>query len=176
MVCFSQRSDDAFLTGAFGQLWIAVCCVLLGHLYQGAVEAPQGALVREGYSRASSNSRSLTIVNNQGQLWLAASRGAQQPQRIELSDPPAQPHGIDRLLFAGSRLAGFSSSPPRTTTISSSLGIFAMSCTHLLNHTSRVDASVGTESARRVVFARVRLQAPQCKLGSVRAEGAHVVC
>ena len=28
MVCFSRRSDDAFSIGAFGQLWIAVCCVL----------------------------------------------------------------------------------------------------------------------------------------------------
>ena len=32
MVCFSWRSDDVCSTGAFGQLWIAVCCVLRSRL------------------------------------------------------------------------------------------------------------------------------------------------
>jgi hypothetical protein len=54
-----------------------------------------------------------------------------------------------------SRLAGCSSSPPRTTTILGSLGISGASCTHLPAHIWRADASVRTESARRVDFARV---------------------
>ena len=54
-----------------------------------------------------------------------------------------------------SRLAGCSSSPPRTTTILGSLGISGASCTRLPVHIWRADASVGTESARRVDFARV---------------------
>ena len=54
-----------------------------------------------------------------------------------------------------SRLAGCSSSPPRTTTILGSLGISGAACTTLPVHIWRADASVGTESARRVDFARV---------------------
>ena len=54
-----------------------------------------------------------------------------------------------------SRLAGCSSSPPRTTTILGSIGISGAMCTHLPMHILRADASVGTESARRVDFARV---------------------
>ena len=54
-----------------------------------------------------------------------------------------------------SRLAGCSSSPPRNTTILGSLGISGAMCTHLQAHTLRADAVVGTESARRVDFARV---------------------
>ena len=52
-------------------------------------------------------------------------------------------------------LAGCSCYPPRTTTILGSLGISGAICTHLPAHILREDASVGTESARCVVFARV---------------------
>ena len=45
--------------------------------------------------------------------------------------------------------------PQRTTTILGSLGISGASRTHLQLHILRVDAVVGTESARRVVFARL---------------------
>ena len=54
-----------------------------------------------------------------------------------------------------SRLAGRSSSPHRVATISSSLGISSATCTCLPAHILRADAVVGTESARRVDFARV---------------------
>ena len=60
-----------------------------------------------------------------------------------------------------SRLAGRSSTSPRTTTILGSLGISCALCTHLLAHIVRADASVGTESARRVVFAHVRRHVSQ---------------
>ena len=59
-----------------------------------------------------------------------------------------------------SRLAGCSSSPPRTTTILGFLGISGSTCTYLPAHILRADASVGSESARRVVFAHVRRQVP----------------
>ena len=52
-----------------------------------------------------------------------------------------------------SRLAGCSSSPPRTTTILGSLGISGAMRTDLPAHILRADAVVGTESARRVDFA-----------------------
>ena len=54
-----------------------------------------------------------------------------------------------------SRLAGCSSSPPRTTTILGSLGISGAMRTGLPAHILRADAVVGTESARRIDFARV---------------------
>jgi hypothetical protein len=53
-----------------------------------------------------------------------------------------------------SRLAGCSSSPPRTTTILGSLGISGAMQTYLQVHILRADAVVGTESARLIVFAR----------------------
>ena len=54
-----------------------------------------------------------------------------------------------------SRLAGCSSSPPRTTTILGSLGMSSAIGTRFQLHILRADAVVGTESARRIDFARV---------------------
>jgi len=59
-----------------------------------------------------------------------------------------------------SRLAGCSSYLRRNTTIFGSLGISSALCTHLHAHILRADAIVGSESARRVIFARVRRQVP----------------
>ena len=59
-----------------------------------------------------------------------------------------------------SRLAGCSSSPPRTTTILGSLGISGAMRTDLPAHILRADAVVGTESARRVDFACVDGRVP----------------
>ena len=70
-----------------------------------------------------------------------------------------------------SRLAGCSCSPPWTTTILSSLGISGAICTHLPPHRLRADASVRTESARRVDFARVDGRVRGARVGTRTGSG-----
>ena len=161
MVCFSRRSDDAFSTGASRQVCIAVRRVLLGRLSQGQDRCPSlqfhtgggGFRLPPGPPFGARLSRAL-----RGLYDLSGA----------CSDARTAPHPCTAPALTAcclrSRLAGRSSSPPRTTTILGSLGIFGALCTHLFAHILRTDASVGTESARRVVFARVRRQVPGSSL------------
>ena len=63
-------------------------CGPYGGVDSSAVEAAQGALVRD-FSRTSSSSSSSAILIDEKQLF-AASKGARLPQRLELSDPSSQ--------------------------------------------------------------------------------------
>ena len=161
MVCFSRRSDDAFSTGAFGQLWIAVCCVLRSRLSQGQDRCPSLQFHTGG--------RGIRLPPGPlfGARLSRALRGLYDLSGA-CSDARTAPHPCTAPALTAcclrSRLAGRSSSPPRNTTILGSFGISGALCTHLSAHILRADASVGTESARRVVFARVRRQVPGSSL------------
>ena len=157
MVCFSQRSDDAFSTGAFGQLWIAVCCVLRSRLSQGQDRCPslqfhtggRGVRLPPGLPFGAQLLRALR--------GLCDLIGARSDARTAPCPSTAPALTVCSLR---SRLAGCSSSPHRAATILGSLGISGATCTHLPTHTLRADAVVGTESARRVDFARVDGRVP----------------
>ena len=71
---------------------------------------------------------------------------------------------IDRVLFAISSRRSLIFSSTDYDDLELALGISVAACTHFPLHTLRAEASVGTESARRVVFARVRRQVPGSSL------------
>jgi hypothetical protein len=152
MICCSWWSDNAFSTGAFGQVCIAVSRVLHSRLSQGQDRCPslqfhaggRGVRLPPGPPFGAKLSRALRGLYD---LSGACSDARTAPRPCTV---PALNAGCLR-----SRLAGFSSSPPRTTTILGSLSISGAMCTHLPMHILRADAIVGAESARRVDFACV---------------------
>ena len=157
MVCCFRRSDNAFATGAFGQVCIAVRCVLLSRLSQGQDRCPslqfhtggRGVRLPPG---PPFGARPLRALRGLYDLASACSEARTAPCP---SIAPALTACCLR-----SRLAGCSSSPQRITTISSSPGISVAACTRFRPHILRAEAVVGTESARRVVFVCVRRQVP----------------
>ena len=159
MVCCCSRSDNAFSTDASRQVCIAIRCVLLGHLSQGQDRCPglqyqaggRGVRLSQGPPFGAPLSRALRGLSTTSLVSATT---------LEL--PLGCPSIAPALTACSLRscLAGCSSSPPRATTILSSLGISFALCTLLRAHTLRADASVGTESARLVVFAHVRQQVP----------------
>ena len=164
MVCCSWWSDDAFSTGAFGQVCIAVSRVLLGRLSQGQDRCPslqfhtggRGVRLPPGPPFGARLFRALRDLYD-----LA---GACSEARTAPCPSIAPALTACCLRFC---LGGFSSYPQRITTILSSPGISVAACTRFPRQTLRVDAIVGTESARRVVFVCVRRQGPGRGLGSV---------
>ena len=140
MVCFSRRSDDAFSTGAFGQLWIAVCCVLRSRLSQGQDRCPslqfhtggRGVRLPPGPPFGAQLSRAL-----RGFYDLA---GACSEART--APCPSIAPALTACCLR-SCLGGFSSYPRRITTIFGSLGISGASCTHSPVHVLRADAMWG---------------------------------
>ena len=173
MVCCCSRSDNAFSTNASRQVCIAIRCVLLGHLSQGQDRCPglqyqaggRGVRLSLGPPFGAPLSRALRgLYDVAGECYDA--RTAPCP-----SIAPALTACSLR-----SCLAGCSSYPRRNTTIFGSLGISSALCTHFHAHTLRAGASVGTESARLVVFAHIRQARPGHQLGPVRAASACVVC
>ena len=173
MVCYFWRSDNAFSTGAFGQVCIAVRRVLLGRLSQGQDRCPSLQFHTGGGGFDS------PLARPSGLDYPAHCAASETSLvRAPMLEPHPRPCTAPALTTCclPSRLAGCSSSPPRTTTILGSLGISGASCTNLRVHIWRADASVGTESARRVEFARVDGQGPGLELGPVRTAGAYVEC
>ena len=152
MVCYFWRSDNAFSTGAFGQVCIAVRRVLLGRLSQGQDRCPSLQFHTGGGGFDS------PLVRPSGLDYPAHCAASETSLvRAPTLEPHPRPCTAPALTTCclPSRLAGCSSSPPRTTTILSSLDISGALRTYLPAHILRADASVGTESARRVDFARV---------------------
>ena len=173
MVCFSRRSDDAFSTGAFGQLWIAVCCVLCSRLSQGQDRCPslqfhtggRGVRLPPGPPFGARLFRALRDLYD---LAGACSEARTAPCP---SIAPALTACCLR-----SCIGGFSSYPQRITTISSSPGISVAACTQLPRKVCAWRRSWGPR-ATDASFSRVRQTAgPGRELGPVRAPGAHVVC
>ena len=151
MVCYSWRSDRALSIPKAGQFCIAVRRMLLGRLFQGQDRCPslqfhtggRGVRLPPGLPFGAQLLRAL-----RGLYDLA---GACSDART--APCPCTAPALTACCLR-SRLAGCSSSPPRTTTILGSLGISGASCTNMPVHIWRADASVGTKSARRVDFAR----------------------
>ena len=145
MVCFLWRSDDVCSTGAFGQLWIAGCCVLCSRLSQGQDRCPslqfhtggRGVRLPPGLPFGAQLLRALRGLYD----LVGACRDART------APCPCTAPALT-VCCLRSRLAGCSSSPHRAATILGSLGISGAMCTHLPMHILRADASVGTESAR----------------------------
>ena len=164
MVCYSWRSDRALSIPKAGQFCIAVRRMLLGRLFQGQDRCPslqfhtggRGVRLPPGPPFGARLFRALRDLYD-----LA---GACSEARTAPCPSIAPALTACCLRFC---LGGFSSYPQRITTILSSPGISVAACTRFPRQTLRVDAIVGTESARRVVFVCVRRQGPGRGLGSV---------
>jgi hypothetical protein len=157
MVCFSCRSDRALSIPKAGQFCIAVRHMLLGRLSQGQDRCPslqfhtggRGVRLPPGPPFGAQLLRTL-----RGLYDLAGACSDARTAPCPCTAPALT------VCCSRSRLAGFSSSLPQITTISSSPNISVAACTHFPRHTLRAEARVGTESARRVVFVCVRRQVP----------------
>ena len=128
MVCCSWWSDDAFSTGAFGQVCIAVSRVLLGRLSQGQDRCPSLQFHTGG--------RGVRLPPGPpfGARLLRALRGLYDLAGACSEARTAPCPSIAPALTAcclRSCIGGFSSYPQRITTISSSPGISVAACTQL---------------------------------------------
>ena len=150
------------------QFCIAVRRVLLGHLSQGQDRCPSLQFHTGGRGFDSPLVRPSGLDRS---AHCAAS--ATSLVRAPTLKPHPRPSTAPALTVCSlrSRLAGCSSSPPWTTTILSSLGISGAICTHLPPHRLRADASVRTESARRVDFARVDGRVRGARVGTRTGSG-----